>query len=159
MPNNQEQIIDPENRRKYIRLGTRYAVDFSIVRLQGDMPGVSHEKGFTQDISEGGLCLETDALTYQVFKYLVDNNIYLEMKIQTPVSLIKAVGEARWFRETHPGHYMIGVHFRSIPRKNLNSLMGQTRVINRLLWIGVVIASGILFGLVLLELLRQSATP
>ena len=156
-----EPLVDPENRRKYVRLESCYPVEFSIVRLQGDLPGISCEKGFTQNVSEGGLCLETASLEYHVFKYLIDNHIYLELKIQAPLPLapIKAIGEARWFRETTPGHYMIGINFRSIPKDYLGLLIGQTRWINCLMRVAVVLAAGIVLGLIGFGIFRASVNP
>jgi len=124
-------IVDPVDRRQYLRMKTSVPVEFTIVRLQGDLPGFDWEKGHTCNVSRSGLCLESTRLRESTIIYLSRENIYLELKIYLPGILepIKAVGEVAWHQEKkgEPGQFIIGLKYRSIIPSHLTKVLSHAR--------------------------------
>lgn len=120
---------DPKDRRRYDRLPSFCEVDYTIIRLREDLLGMGWNKGVTRNVSQGGLYIETDGLDYNTYKYLSDNNVYLDLRLHVPwvPHDIKAVAEVAWFLEPSPGHYEIGLEFRSIADSNLKLLLRHTK--------------------------------
>lgn len=101
--------------RTYLRLEYAVPVEFTIVRLQGDLPGLDWEKGSTSDVSKGGLCLKTNKLSESTIKFLDHQNIYLEVRMHLPLTAepIKAVTELVWYKKDN-NKFVIGLKYRSI---------------------------------------------
>ncbi|VAW12822.1 hypothetical protein MNBD_BACTEROID05-277 [hydrothermal vent metagenome] len=127
------QILEEEDQRKYKRLSSSFPVEFTIVRLQGNLPGINWEKGCTRNVSKTGLCLETSQLSEATMNFLSNENIFLDLRIQVPLSpkAVKAVGEVVWFRKKKDEgqeHYYVGLHFRSIPHSSLKLMLRHAKV-------------------------------
>ncbi|MCA9408266.1 MAG: PilZ domain-containing protein [Candidatus Omnitrophica bacterium] len=140
--------------RKYKRLETHIPIDFTIVRINSELPGVDWEKGLTCNVSRGGLCLETDELSENTIRFLSKEGIYLDMRIHAPIASapVKAVGEIVWHKSLDPKnskHYMIGVKYQSITDENLNKIMGQVICI-KCIRDSIIIGSIVLFILLVL---------
>lgn len=123
------------DQRQYQRLPSCFFVDFTIVRLQGDIPGINWEKGCTRNVSKTGLCLETSNLSEATLNFLNTQSIFLDLRIKVPLGVnpVKAVGEVVWFRkneEDEKNQYSIGLHFRSITDNNLKTILRHARVKN-----------------------------
>ena len=125
-----EQITNLEeakDRRKYVRLKTFLPVEFTIVRLQGDLPGINWLKGETRDVSRGGLCLETIALEESTILFLNKEKIYLECRVHMPKGQpdVKIVGEVAWYSKVGEKQtdYTIGLKFRSIIPSDLEKIL------------------------------------
>lgn len=149
-------IIDPIDRRIYKRLPTCYRVDFQIVRLHGDLPGIDWQAGACEDLSRGGLCLYTKALDYHVFKYLKNNNIYLDLRIFVPLipAPIKAVGELSWFKEER-GTYLVGLQWKSITRLNLNLMIGESRILDWIITLALASSTLLFISLIFWRMWQQ----
>lgn len=125
MSEQEQPVVDPVDRRRYKRLERSYEIDFSIVRLPEDVLGLEGQKGVTRDVSQGGLCLDTTAVDYTIFKYLHDQNVFLDLRIQVPgeSAPIKIIGKAAWFQELTDGRHRIGISFRSLNKKDARRLL------------------------------------
>ena len=118
------------DKRQYVRLNSCFAIDFTIVRLQGDLLGIGWAKGCTQNVSKSGLCLETSVLSESMIKYLDKEDIYLELHIQVPFKKepMKAIAEVVWYELAHeddPSRYIIGMKFHSVMADELTKLIGM----------------------------------
>lgn len=115
-----------EDHRQYKRLKAAMPIKFSIVRLQGNLPGLGWENAKTHNVSKGGLCLETESLSPTIIKFLHDHNIFLDLEIFIPFASqpIKAVCDMAWYKtDATTGHCMIGVKFRSIAPENVKKIL------------------------------------
>ena len=144
---------DSVEQRKFRRLRTVLPIDFSIVRLQGDLPGIDALRGTTQNVSQSGICLETDLLDDSTLQYIFNNKIYLDMRIHLPPGLgsIQAVGEAMWYKRLEQESsikYTIGMKFRSIAEIDLKKLLALASGIQYLLNLIVIIALIIFISLI-----------
>ena len=128
MDNASNQDIIASDKRKYIRLKKILPIQFTIVRLQGDLPGIDWENGETRDVSSGGLCLETKTLSDSTIRFLNQHNIYLDLRISTALKeIIKSVAEVAWYEKIdnkNAHYYRIGLKFRSIAASDLNKIIG-----------------------------------
>ncbi len=116
------------DKRQFIRLKVLLPVDFSIVRLQGDLPGLDWQKGVTRDISRGGLGLKTEEVSESTIKYLNKQNILLEVRISAAEKgrMIRIVGEVAWYEpieKPNKRSYLIGLKYHSIKNEDLSYLL------------------------------------
>lgn len=126
---------NPSEQRKYVRLKTVFPVDFTIVRLQTDLPGVEWLRGYTDNVSQGGMCLETSDIRESLVNYLFKENIYLELKIHVPLSVkpVRAVGELAWKEKSNVEgtvRFKLGLKFHSITKPDLNTIMSFAHGLN-----------------------------
>ncbi len=133
MSEKEYQILEEDDQRKYKRLSSSFSVEFTIVRLQGNLPGINWEKGYTCNVSKTGMCLETSHLSEATMKFLSSENIFLDLRIRVPLvsKLIKVVGEVVWFRKKEgedQSQYYVGLHFRSIPPLSLKLMLRHAKV-------------------------------
>ena len=127
--NSQNKTID---HRHYIRLNSIFPVEFNIVRLQGDLPGMNWQQGYTSNVSRGGICLETTHLSETTLKFLAKENILLDLRINIPLVQppIKAVGELAWYKRIEKedtDHHLIGLQFNAIAPQDLNRILSRAR--------------------------------
>ena len=139
---------ESEDHRQYVRLKSVCPVEFTIVRLQSDILGMDWQKGYTRNVSRGGLCLETEELRDTVIKYLKQQNLYLELRLHVPLTHapIRAVAEVAWYRkvgEETANAYIIGLKFRSIVEKDLSRILGQAR------WLKFLIPAAVIVSVIL----------
>ena len=133
-----------EDIRKYVRLKSSFPVDFSIVRLQGDLPGIDWQQATTQNISQEGVCLETSNLTEPIIKYFRDQNVYLDLRMKIPPDkpYIRAVCDVMWYkvegRETLP-RIIMGLKFRSVQKSELERVLWHARLFKFYSNLGVAI--------------------
>lgn len=115
------------DKRKYVRLKSTFSIQFTIVHLQGDLPGLGWKEGQTRDVSKGGLGLETSELDESTIRFLNKEDIYLDLRIKVPLSSepVKAVCDIAWFEpmKDNPSQYFIGMKFRSITSENLKRIL------------------------------------
>jgi len=115
-----------EDQRKYVRLKNVAPVEYTIVRLQGDLPGIDWQKGHTHNVSKEGLCLETEEISESTISFLGKENIYLDLRIHLPLHTkpVKAVGEIAWYERVSGEHsYRIGLKYRSIAPENIKKIL------------------------------------
>ena len=137
--------------RQYIRSNVIFPVSFTIVRLQGDLPGMEWLKGSTQNVSRDGICLETIYLRDAVIEYIARERIYLDLRIQVVMGgpPIKAVGEVVWHQKMEDevsSRYCLGLRFRSITDEDINQLMVRSIAFSRIT--GIVMAVCIILFIV-----------
>ena len=159
MPAVEQEIVDPLDKRKYKRLDTSFPVEFGIVRLQGNLPGISLQRGSTQNVSRGGICLETEFLNESTLKYLDENEIFLEVFISTPLkrSPIKAVMHVAWRRQIRKADrdiFLVGLKFNSIVKQDLDLLIGQAQWLRPLIKVASIVAVLSMLGLLTFLFLR-----
>jgi hypothetical protein len=143
--------------RKYIRIDGVFPVEFTIVRLQGDLPGIDWSRGLTRNISEGGICLETAELDESTINFLRQQNIYLELKMPVPPTKppIRAVAEIAWIMKAEGASplFLIGLKFRSISSTELKRLLWHAQMFSIslmwVMWMAVVIFSSAIIWLVI----------
>ncbi len=122
-----------EEKREYKRLKTAFFIKFTPISLQEALPGLGCQQGYTFNVSEGGIGLETGDLTASTIKYLNTQDILLDVYIYIPVDQepIKAVCSVAWFQlqeERADGQqvYFIGLSFRSIVEEDLKKILSYT---------------------------------
>ena len=120
-----------EDKRQYVRLEAVVPVDFTIVRLQGDLPGLSWQRGHTRNVSQAGLGLETEHLDESTIVFLNKEQIYLDVRLHVDGhEPLKAVCEVVWhepLEDEDTGRYLLGLRFRSIAAQDLRRLMIRAR--------------------------------
>lgn len=105
-------------RRRYQRLDHLFPVEF-IFQDAAVRPVSGWYQAFTQDISEGGLCLVVNNVKFGDIKYLADRNITLALHINIPLgaAMVRATGRLAWFKTTksEPSpQYVLGVNYDQI---------------------------------------------
>jgi hypothetical protein len=123
------------NQRQYHRIGTKIAIDFTVTRLQDEIIGIDWEKGFTNNISGGGIRLETIKVSKQVIAFLDKNDLFLECILHIPFQKpIRTVCEVMWAKcdDKKDNHYHLGLEFRSIGKQELKLLMNEVKWHKRL---------------------------
>src|SRR3989338_7859262 len=121
--------------RKCRRSSVIFPISFTIVRLQGDLPGMEWLKGSTQNVSRDGICLETIYLKDSMIQYIAQEKIYLDLRIQVVMGgpPIKAVGEVTWYKKVEDeisSRCCIGLKFRSIAEEDLKLLIVRSSLFN-----------------------------
>ena len=117
----------PAEHRKYLRLDTVFPVQFRLENPDGEVLLSGWLQGFTNNISQGGICLAINNLDPQLFELLKEKNIKLSLEIDIPVSRkpIPARASIVWvkdiFGDKH--QYLVGIKYDYIPVKQNNKLM------------------------------------
>jgi len=151
---NKLTVTKPEERREFVRLKSVFPVDYSIVHLQGDLPGLDWHRGFTSNVSKGGLCLETDKLTESTIIYIAKHNVLLDLRIFIPLNSppIKAVGELQWYQRVgtrDKEKFILGLKFHSITEECIKRVLGRAYFIQMAMKIFPIIAIVLIGGLAL----------
>ena len=143
--------------RKYIRLRSSFPVDFSIVRLQGDLPGLDWQQATTENVSQEGICIESTNLMEPTIKYFRDQNIFLELRLKIPPDkpYIKAVCDVLWYHmegtDDNP-KFVIGLKFRSIQQKELERILWHARLFYSFRKIGIAVCVLIFLAVLIFEI-------
>ena len=117
----------PAEHRKYLRLDTVFPVQFRLENPEGEVLLSGWLQGFTNNISQGGICLAINNLDLELFELLKKKNIKLSLEIDIPISRkpICARASIVWvkdiFGDKH--QYLVGVNYDYIPVKQNNKLM------------------------------------
>ncbi|MCA9400172.1 MAG: PilZ domain-containing protein [Candidatus Omnitrophica bacterium] len=153
------KYIDPAlERRKYKRLDTHLTVDFSVVRIKGDIIGVDEWiRGTSRDVSIGGLCLKAPQLTKPILNYMIREQVPLELKIHASYlrKPIRAVGEIKWYHQEEDVNedLTIGLSFTSMREEDRHELVGYAKLFKITSKIAVGISVLLFFGLVFLAVM------
>ncbi len=121
-----KKLIPPEH-RKYLRLDTVFPVQFRLENPEEEALLSDWLQGFTNNISQGGICLAVNNLNPQLFELLKKKNIKLSLEIDIPVSRkpIPARASVVWvkdiFGDKH--QYLIGIKYDYIPAKQNSKLL------------------------------------
>lgn len=130
--NEKDMINSTTEKRKYQRFAKKIPIEFVLAELQQSlMPGIDVQKGYTVNVSEGGMCIETPELSESTIKYLNQQHMLLNVNVFVPLSQqpIRLVGSVSWFEkisESSGTRYVIGIKFRSIKPQDLKVLFRQT---------------------------------
>ncbi len=123
-------------RRKFIRLNSVYPVEFKLVDIKASLPVCEWQQGFTNNVSKGGICLNTLYLDARI-EAAVDpaSPIRLELKIHIPVykKAVIALSKAVWIRTQEDGYsksYAIGLKYEAIDAADNNRIMRFARLKN-----------------------------
>lgn len=120
--------------RKYIRLKSALAIEFRIISGEGgpDALASAWQQGWTCNVSAGGICLETAALSEDVLKRVDPQSTVVEMRIRILFrrSPIQARAKIAWVREVDEAsavHHLAGLSFCSIAHRDVKRLLVQAR--------------------------------
>ena len=128
------------NKRKYIRLKSILPVEFRIIG-PADSPW---QQGYTCNVSEGGICLETVHLDAAVLHQIGKTDIEVEVSMRIPLHRppVKARAKIAWFRhldlvrptgslrEEKAPHYTLGLQFTEIAYADCDRMLGQARLLS-----------------------------
>lgn len=117
----------PAEHRKYLRLDTVFPVQF---RLEGDAGEAfisAWQQGFTNNVSQGGICLAINNLDPRLFALLEQKKAKIALEIDVPVSRkpICAKASIAWAKEVFGDkhQYLVGVRYEQILASQNNRLM------------------------------------
>lgn len=130
--------------RKYARLRSNFPIEFAIVRLQGDLPGLDWQQGMTVNVGQEGMCIQTPNLTESTIKYFRDQNILLDVRMKVPpqTAHVRMVCDVVWYKkegEDHNPKITTGLRFRSIRKHELDRIMFHSRLFSFLSAVGIVL--------------------
>ncbi|MBP9853347.1 MAG: PilZ domain-containing protein [Candidatus Omnitrophica bacterium] len=134
-------------KRKYLRTAKKVPMDFSPVDHQEILlPGVGWQKGQTVNVSQGGVCVETETLNESVIRYLNQQQILLALKFHIPFykKTVHAIGNVAWYEkeETSIGiRYTLGIKYRSIKPVDVQVLLRQTAIFKFFLYIVFILTT------------------
>ena len=154
--NNHNETPDAEH-REYVRLHSSFPVDFTIVRLQGDLLGLDWQQATTQNISLEGICIETHNLREPTIKYFRDENVLLELRMKIPPDkpYIKAVCDVMWYHRQgaeENSKFIIGLKFRSIQQKELDRILWHARLFHFFAKLGVFVCVAVFLAVLIYEI-------
>ncbi|MBI5149842.1 MAG: PilZ domain-containing protein [Candidatus Omnitrophica bacterium] len=123
------------NKRQYIRLKSIFPVEFKMAAA-GHGPG-RHPwyQGYTANVSEGGICLETSYFDESLFQHLGRENVTVELLLRIPMRSqpIRAKAKVAWLyrleRREVP-HYQIGLQFSEIAYSDCDRMLRQARLLS-----------------------------
>ena len=128
-----------EERRRYRRLDQIFPVEFRLLDEQGS-PRTDWRQGFTQDVSDGGLCLTMRLVNDDDARRLRAATTRLALQIHIPYTAnIRACARPVWLRCVEKGlvnTYVAGLDYGDIDRKDLARMhryIGVRRFIKALL--------------------------
>jgi len=120
------------NKRKYARLKSVFPVNF---RCKGDHPDSQEQRwlqGYTMNIAEGGICLETSYLDEAMYQQLSQKKTSLELMIQIPLKQkpVYAVADVAWTKstsQTDPRKFYIGLKYSVIDVKDNKKIIKHVK--------------------------------
>ncbi|MBF0522164.1 MAG: PilZ domain-containing protein [Candidatus Omnitrophica bacterium] len=132
-------------KRQYIRLKSVFPVDFSVVSSAGN----SWHQGYTANVSQGGICLETSDVDQETLEAIVHQKVLLDVHLHLPLSRppIKAKAQVAWIQKTEDDthlRFQIGLKFSEIAAKDVHRIVGYAR------WLRFSFQSAVMLAAVLL---------
>jgi hypothetical protein len=108
-----------EERRRYVRLGSVFPVEFRVVSLDAKRFLSDWIQGFTNNISRGGICLMVNNLSPSIASLIESEQVKLSLDIEIPLfkRKVNALAKVAWINSTakEPGRYLIGLAYEKIP--------------------------------------------
>lgn len=119
-------------RRRYIRLGAVFPVEFQFLDLATGNTVSDIKQGFTRDVGRGGICLEVNNLEENFEKILNEKNARLDLRLHIPLSHreTKAVANIAWCKKLksgYPNKYLIGLSFLQIDSNDRDRIYFHAR--------------------------------
>lgn len=135
-------------KRQYIRLTSVFPVEFRVISPENASGVGPWQQGYTCNVSEGGLCLETVYLDAVTVSGLQRSDACLELSMRIPLAqpAIKATARVMWARKVEgaaAAHYLIGLQFVSITHADAERIVSHAR------WFRISVRSVFLLALVL----------
>ncbi|MFH0912823.1 MAG: PilZ domain-containing protein [Candidatus Omnitrophota bacterium] len=125
MVSNKDPLGD--ERRQYIRLDSVFPVEFCILGPDGKQVLSDWLQGFTNNISNGGICLAINNLKPELAKLIKGQQVKLSLKIEMPLASSPALASAKiaWVKDTpeQPNRYLIGLSYEEIAPSVSSRLM------------------------------------
>lgn len=123
--------IPIQDQRRYKRLDHIFPVDFQVI-APGDRVVCDWQQGFSQDVSDGGLCLIVNHFKEADEKFLGDSQVRFRLQIHLPVGVegIAACARIAWFKKNKAelsSQYMIGVEYETIDLKDRRRILRYVR--------------------------------
>lgn len=121
------------DKRRYKRLDQIFPVEFRYLNEQ-NLPSSDWFQGFTQDVSEGGLCLIVHHLRAEDFRRLEDQNTRLLLAIHIPIGSESVAATARpaWIKgvpgEASCEQCAIGISYEKISAKDNRRILRYVKL-------------------------------
>ncbi|MEK6727423.1 MAG: PilZ domain-containing protein [Candidatus Omnitrophota bacterium] len=102
--------------RQYTRLDSVFPVQFRLAALDGRSFLSDWLQGFTNNISNGGICLSVNKLSSGLAQILDNRQAKLSLEITIPIGgrPVDALARIAWVKETGPAQYLIGLAYENI---------------------------------------------
>lgn len=119
-------------KRKLLRVAHKLPVEFKVLDTQQVLiPGVELQRGFTRNVSKGGVCIETEMLAESTIRYLNQQSILLHLTFFLPLAHqpVQAIAQIAWYerKALNDGvRYVLGLKFRSIKTADAVALLRQS---------------------------------
>ncbi|KPK41587.1 MAG: hypothetical protein AMJ78_05080 [Omnitrophica WOR_2 bacterium SM23_29] len=134
-------------RRRYIRLGTVFPVEFQVVSLDGSQVSSEFAQSFTRNVNEGGMCLEVNNLDEELAEKISSKAVKLSLRINMPFSEkpISATAQVAWIskiKQDYPNKFLIGISYETISdveRKHILNYAKALRLRPKLIAAAIVI--------------------
>ncbi|MFH0791202.1 MAG: hypothetical protein V2A64_06175 [Candidatus Omnitrophota bacterium] len=127
-----KDILDKQERRKYIRLDSVFPVQFRILSLDGKEFLSDWLQGFTNNIAKGGVCLEVNNLKPELIQVINTKDIKLALDIEIPLNSCPAAAEVKisWIREAagQPNKYIMGLNYIEIAGRQNSRIIHYARM-------------------------------
>ncbi len=135
-------------KRQYIRLTSVFPVEFRVIPPENTFGVGPWQQGYTCNVSEGGICLETVYLDDVTVRGLQRSDVWLEVSMRIPLAgpAIKAKARLMWVRKVEgpaAAHYLMGLEFVSIPHSDAERIVSHAR------WFRISVRSVFLLALIL----------
>lgn len=122
-------------KRKYIRLKSIFPVEFRIISCQEQAVEHPWHQGYTCNVSEGGICLETAHLEEATLRQVNKTDVIVEVSMRIPLSAppIHARAKIVWFRHAEKKgvpHYFWGLQFAEIVYSDCDRMLSQARLLS-----------------------------
>ena len=135
MIGDKKEKISFADKRKYIRLRSIFPVEFRVVLPEGGEGGgfpSPWQQGYTCNVSEGGICLETVIFNEAMIEQFRRSDAVWELQIRIPLRHPPISAQARlaWVRKVGGGRaprYLIGLAFCSIAHSDCERMLSQAR--------------------------------
>ncbi|MCX5701041.1 MAG: PilZ domain-containing protein [Candidatus Omnitrophica bacterium] len=116
-----------EDKRKYVRVDTVFPVQFRLESNDGKAFISNWLQGFTNNISNGGICLCVNNLDPELAKVLKTQKIRVSLEIEFPISRRPIIAHARltWIKDISgsPNKYLVGLAYETINLSQNKKLM------------------------------------
>lgn len=137
------------DKRFFIRFHTVFPIEFRMVNTGEPPSSTPWLQGYTNNLSRGGLCLETVFLTGEALSLLEREGTLIEMSIRVPFSSHPVTVSAKyvWFRADHRedrDKFYVGAKFFEISSAHLSRLITAAKwyslpIRSLAVWLGILI--------------------
>jgi len=139
-----------DERRRYIRLGTVFPVQFRLVSPEGKRFLSEWMQGFTDNVGKGGICLTIHHLNPEIAQLMRSSSeLLFLLEIEMPIfkKPVSATAKKVWMREilSEANGYLVGLSYQQIGRSQNAEIMRYARM-KRLFVPGLLVILGVLLA-------------